>query len=248
MIKKEYRLAFFLLLIPFIVAVLAVTPHYEAFTTTGDIVPVKDAGINGHVDFVYVKSGYTENWFQKFAVSLTSKNQIEFHPVDKETIQEDRREEETEGWRAISVERAIASASRITGQPIETFKETRMRILSETEQYEGDSFGLMLALGLIEEKTGEDFTKHGKYTIAGTGALEDDTYVGSVGAVRHKLLTAERNGADYFFVPEDKDTYIFEGMSNQEEAEQLARERGMTLQIVPVATIDEALAFLHSLP
>ncbi|WCN38576.1 S16 family serine protease [Aneurinibacillus uraniidurans] len=241
---KENRLAFLLMLIPLSLSICAFIPHHEEFTTTGDIDSVNKIGTNGHVNFVYVRSGVTKNWYEKLALSFVYDNKINFQPVDKEEV---AYEEEAE-WREDAINHAIEAAARITHQPVTAFDDTKKRLLAETEIYTGDSFGLMVGLGLIEERTGEDFTKRGAYMIAGTGALEDDQYVGSVGAIREKLLTAQQNNVDYFFIPKDKEWTPPGEISNQEEAERIVQEHRMKLQLVPVDTIDEALAFLRALP
>jgi Lon-like protease len=69
----------------------------------------------------------------------------------------------------------------------------------------------MLGIGLVEEAQKEDFSKSDTYVIAGTGTMEADHSVGSVGAIHDKLLTAEKFGTDYFFVPKDKETFAYVG-------------------------------------
>jgi PDZ domain-containing protein len=105
----------------------------------------------------------------------------------------------------------------------------------------------MLGIGLVEEAQNEDFSNRGAYVIAGTGTMEANHTVGSVGAIRDKLRTAEKFGADYFFVPKDKDTFVYYGLSNEEEAVAVSRDLDLKLTIVPVATLEEALLFLRDL-
>jgi Lon-like protease len=100
---------------------------------------------------------------------------------------------------------------------------------------------------LVEEEQHLDFSGNGRYVIAGTGTMEADHTVGSVGAILDKLRTAEKDGADYFFVPKDKEHFYYEGLSNEEEAALVAEELHLRLQVVPVETMEEALDFLKKL-
>jgi Lon-like protease len=70
--------------------------------------------------------------------------------------------------------------------------------------------------------------------IAGTGTIQYDGSVGSIGGIRQKVVGAEAAGAEYILVPE----------GNYEEA--LTAEH-VGIEIVPVADIDEALDFLENL-
>jgi PDZ domain-containing protein len=93
----------------------------------------------------------------------------------------------------------------------------------------GPSAGLMWALGLYDLLTPGDLT--GGRTVAGTGSIALDGTVGPIGGITDKVVAAERAGADVFLVPVDD-------MPELEVA-----DRG-TLQIIPVATFDEALEAL----
>ena len=102
----------------------------------------------------------------------------------------------------------------------------------QSEELGGPSAGLMFALALYNTLTPGDLT--GGHRIAGTGALATDGRVRSVGGVPYKVRAAEKAGAAYFLVPED----------NANEARRAAR----TVQVVPVASFDEALPFVQQLP
>ena len=94
----------------------------------------------------------------------------------------------------------------------------------------GPSAGLMWALGVTEVLTPEDLTR-GR-TIAGTGAVDLEGNLHPIGGVRLKVLTAERAGAVAFILPE----------ANLAEA----RAAGGRIELVPVATVDEAVRFLEA--
>jgi PDZ domain-containing protein len=96
----------------------------------------------------------------------------------------------------------------------------------------GPSAGLMWALGLRDLLTPDDLT--GGRLIAGTGTIRTDGSVGPIGGVKDKVSAAKRIGADVLLIPAD----------NAAELKGIDAEG---LQIVPVATYDEAVAFLEAL-
>ena len=93
----------------------------------------------------------------------------------------------------------------------------------------GPSAGLMYTLAVMELLAPEDLT-HGR-VIAGTGTIDSAGNVGPIGGVRQKVVAAEAAGAEVMLVP----------AGNMDEALTARRER---LELIPVATLDEALAVL----
>ena len=57
----------------------------------------------------------------------------------------------------------------------------------------------MMALSIYGNLTNQDLT-NGK-TIVGTGTIDIDGNVGSIGGVKYKLIGAVKNKADIFIVP-----------------------------------------------
>jgi PDZ domain-containing protein len=94
----------------------------------------------------------------------------------------------------------------------------------------GPSAGLMFALGIIQRLVPQDIT-HG-CTIAGTGTIDYDGNVGAIGGAKQKIIAASRAGAKYFFVPDDPTNV------------QPARANRGSVTVVPVRTLDQALAYL----
>ncbi len=94
----------------------------------------------------------------------------------------------------------------------------------------GPSAGLMWALGLYDLLTPGDLT--GGRTIAGTGAIGPDGTVYPIGGVAEKIAAAAHAGAEVFLLPQD----------NLGEAE-AAGDHGM--ELVPVGSLDDALAYLQ---
>jgi PDZ domain-containing protein len=94
----------------------------------------------------------------------------------------------------------------------------------------GPSAGLMWALGLYDLLTAGDLTD-GR-TIAGTGQIALDGTVIPIAGIEGKLSAAADAGASVFLVPQ--------GNMNAARA-----SGGHGLELVPVATFDDALAYLQ---
>lgn len=95
----------------------------------------------------------------------------------------------------------------------------------------GPSAGLMFTLGVYDLVTGHDIT--GGRTIAGTGTIDLEGNVGTIGGVQQKVVAAERAGAQYFLCPPD----------NYQDALNMAT----SIKVVKVATAQDAINFLSSL-
>lgn len=100
----------------------------------------------------------------------------------------------------------------------------------------GPSAGLIFALEIVDQLTPDDLTKG--YRIAGTGTISPDGIVGPIGGIHHKVVAADREEADIFFVPD----------KNEQAAIERADELGIDLKIVPVTTIQDALDYLRDIP
>lgn len=96
----------------------------------------------------------------------------------------------------------------------------------------GPSAGTMYTLAIIDVLTPGPLTKG--HVVAGTGTVDAEGNVGNIGGVRQKVVAAEAAGAEYMLVP----------AGNYDAALTAPRD---DLELVPVATIDEALAFFDSL-
>lgn len=100
----------------------------------------------------------------------------------------------------------------------------------------GPSAGLMFTMEIYSQLTPGDLTKG--YRIAGTGAIDPEGIVGPIGGVKHKIVAADGEKAEIFFVP----------AKNYEEAKAKADKIGTAMKLVPVSTLTEALDYLKSLP
>lgn len=235
-LKKTGSLIFLLM----ILSTFLVLPQYEGFESNGEIVPVDELGIQGSVFFTYIEGGMVRNRIDKWIVQLTA-DDVEFYPMNEEDLMDEvLMTEFADEIRTDTLENAWAiTDSRDISQKEE--------ILEKSEMYLGDSFGLMVAIGLVEEREGVDFSQGGNLVIAGTGTMNEDGSVGSVGGIRHKMLTADEQGVDLFFVPKDSGSDLFlEGeLTNEEEARKTVEDYNLNVHVVPVATLDEALTYLR---
>jgi PDZ domain-containing protein len=98
----------------------------------------------------------------------------------------------------------------------------------------GPSAGLAMTLTLIDELTDGDLL--GGLNVAVTGTIELDGSVGPIGGLPQKVSAVRQAGIDYFLVPA--------GQSDLEAAGQVA---GDDVELIPVASVDEALAALVEL-
>ncbi len=96
----------------------------------------------------------------------------------------------------------------------------------------GPSAGMMLALAVYNRLTEEDLTKG--HRVAGTGSLTAAGEVQQIGGIRQKVVGAIGIGAEYILVPE----------GDFEAADEKA---GNDIEVVGVATIDDALRFFDTL-
>ncbi len=100
----------------------------------------------------------------------------------------------------------------------------------ETGEIAGPSAGMMFVLEILDQLDPANLT--GGKLIAGTGTIDINEDVGSIGGVFQKVIAAERAGAEYFIVP----------VANYEEAKEAVHQ----ITLVPVNTLQEVLDFLNS--
>lgn len=97
----------------------------------------------------------------------------------------------------------------------------------------GSSGGLMTSLAVYNAVTNQDITK-GR-NIVGTGTIDVLGNVGEIGGVKYKLLGAVKNHADIFLCP----------MENYKEAMEVKKKNKLDIEIVKVATLEEAIRYLE---
>jgi PDZ domain-containing protein len=108
-----------------------------------------------------------------------------------------------------------------------------IKIDFETDNIGGPSAGLAFTLTLIDRLSEGDLT--GGQKVAVTGTIDVDGNVGAIGGLQSKASAVEQAGAKYFIVP-----------FNQGDADiAAARKAAPGVEIIPVKTLDEALAALQ---
>ncbi|MEK5146462.1 SepM family pheromone-processing serine protease [Psychrobacillus sp. FSL K6-4615] len=128
--------------------------------------------------------------------------------------------------------------------------ETTPVVHINSEDIGGPSAGLMFTLEILNQLLPEDITKG--YKIAGTGEMGPDGTVGRIGGIDLKVIAADNKDMEIMFAPDDdiNPTILANNpdlTSNYEEALKSARKIGTKMKIVPVKTIDDALAYLDQL-
>lgn len=106
----------------------------------------------------------------------------------------------------------------------------------DTGRIGGPSAGLAFTLTLIDELSPGDLT--GGVDIAVTGTINLDGTVGAIGGLRQKASAVAQVGVSVFLVPTAQ---------GEADIEAARRAGGPDLRIIPVASLDEALAVLESL-
>ena len=114
--------------------------------------------------------------------------------------------------------------------------KTNPNIESKIDSNEsGPSGGLIMSLYIYDSLIKEDLTKG--LTIVGTGTIDLDGNVGSIGGVEYKLKSAVKENADLFIVPKDE---------NYEEALKIKKENNYNIEILGVSTFDEVIKYLNN--
>jgi Lon-like protease len=106
----------------------------------------------------------------------------------------------------------------------------------DTQSIGGPSAGLAFTLTLIDELTEGELTPPGGVAVTGTIDLEGN--VGPIGGLRQKASAVAQTGVGTFIVP---------AAQGEDDIEAARRAAGDDLEIIPVATLDEAIAALERL-
>ncbi|WP_138496653.1 PDZ domain-containing protein [Paenibacillus pinistramenti] len=122
------------------------------------------------------------------------------------------------------------------GQRVDIVSEEASKKVNFAEaNFGGPSAGLMFTLEIYNQLTEGDLSKG--HRIAGTGTIAADGSVGEIGGVQFKIVAANREKAEVFFVPE----------GNYADAVKKAQSIGTSMKIVSVKTLDDALDYLDQM-
>ena len=105
----------------------------------------------------------------------------------------------------------------------------------DTGSIGGPSAGLAFTLTLIDELSPGELT--GSRPVAVTGTINLDGSVGAIGGLRQKASAVDQTGIDVFLVP----------AAQGEDDIEAARQAAPDLEIIPVATLNEAIEVLVAL-
>ena len=125
-------------------------------------------------------------------------------------------------------DRAFIGVLLENNEPIIEFP---VEVMIDSQNIGGPSAGMMFTLQIIDQLSEGDLT--GGARIAGTGTIQRTGEVGAIGGVRQKVYAAIDAGAVAVLVPS----------ANYPDALDAAGDR---IEVVEVATIDDALAFLDA--
>ena len=115
----------------------------------------------------------------------------------------------------------------------------------DTGRIGGPSAGLAFTLALIDELTEGELT--GGRNIAVTGTINLDGTVGPIGGLPQKVNAVLQHGVDVFLVPASQ-FELREPADGEPDLRQKLEDAGRgEVEIIPVATLDEALAALVEL-
>ncbi|MEK5334060.1 MULTISPECIES: SepM family pheromone-processing serine protease [unclassified Lysinibacillus] len=190
----------------------------------------------------------TEITNQQMLVDLLSTKQI----GDKVTIQLLRNQKEQE--ETVTLKEIPQSEEKRAGLGITYAEsksiETNPSVTMHTEDIGGPSAGLMFTLEILNQLLEEDLTKG--YAVAGTGEMLIDGSVGRIGGIDYKIIAADRDGMEIFFAPDDEISTEMKAKypeleSNYATAVKTAKDIGTKMKIVPVKTVDDAIAYLKQL-
>jgi PDZ domain-containing protein len=220
-------------------------PIYYEYNAPGEMVSLQDIGIQSSAHFVWIYSGTTDNPIEKwYTRMIIGDEDIEFTRIDSFYAQYGEDLDDLSQYREDTVHHAFEAVMTESNTVLTV--DRLDQVLADTSNYYGDSLGLMVAVGLMEESEQADYSQGGEYIIAGTGTIEDDFSVGAIGGLEQKLIVAEREHVTHFFIPKDEE---WNGeWSNEVEAKKVVAERGLTMQVIPVSSLNETIQILTTLP
>lgn len=97
----------------------------------------------------------------------------------------------------------------------------------------GPSAGMMFALGIIDRLSEESIT--GGAQVAGSGTITSDGRVGGISGIPQKMVSAQRDGAEYFFVAAESCSQVAQSAAYGE------------LDVVRVETLTDAMGALETI-
>lgn len=130
-----------------------------------------------------------------------------------------------------------------------TTVKTTPKVTIDAGNIGGPSAGLMFAIQTYTLITGKQY-RHGQ-KIAGTGEIDANGNVEQIGGIDKKVYIANKRGAKVFFAPNEPATKAILKLdpsyqNNYTVARKTAKKIGTKMKIVPVKTLNDALAYLRT--
>ncbi|MBG6239402.1 PDZ domain-containing protein [Mycetocola sp. CAN_C7] len=132
----------------------------------------------------------------------------------------------------VSATSADGEDSSIIGIATKVLYDFPVDVTIQLDNVGGPSAGMMFALGIIDKMT--EGKLNGGTNVAGTGTIDGEGVVGPIGGIRQKLYGAVDAGAAYFLAPEANCNEVVGHVPDG-------------LQVLSVATLDDALAALDAI-
>ena len=107
--------------------------------------------------------------------------------------------------------------------------------ISHSKDELGPSGGFMTALALYDALLDKGYSKNIK--ISGTGTINEYGEVGEIGAIKYKLLGADKDNVKIFFVPD----------ANYQEALDIYNKYHLKLKLVKVIHFEDAINYLENM-
>lgn len=189
-------------------------------------------------DIIKAVDGATVGTGDELRAKLQSKKPNDTVAIDFERGTEKRSDTITlaelpaEGDQPARAGLGISLAEYISVKPDDASKQVEIK----AGEIGGPSAGLMFSLEIYNQLSSDDLTKG--YRVAGTGTIDAAGHVGDIGGIQHKIVAADREKAELFFAPK----------GNAPDAQKRAEEIHTKMKIVPVGTMEDALAYLKALP
>ena len=97
---------------------------------------------------------------------------------------------------------------------------------------EGPSAGFMMSLAIFDQLV--DMQRE-DLKIAGSGTIDIEGNIGSIGGLEYKIISAAKDNMDYFFI----------GIDDYEQAKAFKQEHNLNINVKGFANIEEAVNYLY---
>ncbi|MDP7979097.1 SepM family pheromone-processing serine protease [Bacillus multifaciens] len=188
-------------------------------------------------DHILAVDGQSLQTAEQFIAYMKTKKQND--EVSVKYVRENKEKEDKFALKPIPEDKSRAGigVSIITDKKLTVSPDVKI----DAHKIGGPSAGLMFTLEIYNQLVKEDITKG--HEIAGTGTINEKGEVGPIGGISQKVVAAHNAGAEVFFAPNENG----KENSNYKEALKTAKDINTKMKIIPVDTLDDALAYLDKM-